>query len=111
MTIPEAATHTRGAHRMTTETTQTIRCEETGCQKSATHLSSRIDASSDHFYGCAIHAEAWNGCRAAELSALPPVTDDRPGPRVTLPLVLTLWPPRHRSVTRDDAKRLLASIA
>jgi hypothetical protein len=90
---------------------QAVRCEQPYCADRATHLASRIDARRDWFYGCEAHARAWTATRAAECSALPPMRHDAPGrPQVTLPLVLGMWPPKHRQTTRQDAERLLEAL-
>lgn len=86
---------------------QVLPCETPGCPEPAACIAQRIDASTDRFYGCEPHARAWTAERAAECAPLPPLRP-RELPSASLPLVLAWWPPRHRRITQQAARRIAA---
>jgi hypothetical protein len=75
------------------------------CTEQATKLVSRIDASRDYRYACDRHAEQIVRSSASEASDL------ESGSRVlSVEAILSMWPPKHRSATRLDAKAILRRL-
>jgi hypothetical protein len=75
------------------------------CPEPSTKLVSRIDASRDYRYACDRHAEQIVRYSASEASPLV-----REGSLIALDVILNMWPPKHRSASRDDAKAIVAQM-
>lgn len=90
----------------TTAELEQVRCETSHCPERATHLVMRIDASRDYWYACEPHAREHTRWSASEASLLP-----QRGQVPSLELVLSMWPPKHRTSSRRDAWRALGYLS
>jgi hypothetical protein len=86
----------------------TFRCERRGCPEAATRICSRIDAARDWLYLCWYHSTELASEPVWELSQLPlpaGMLSHLPQPQLSLEMTLAMWPPKHRTATKEDIRR------